>query len=97
MKKASDGGQACKAAEILFLARRRQHPELRVRFHRILERTGNAAGPVKTADEVEALLIQEVRQLGHPSMNHWATQAEQRVRDELKGQDGTVRSRKKRR
>jgi hypothetical protein len=28
-------------------------------------------------------------------MNHWATQAEQRVGDELKAQDVTVRSRKK--
>jgi hypothetical protein len=41
------------------------------------------------------LLIRELRQLGHTSMNQWATQAEQRVSEELKGQDVTLRSRKK--
>jgi hypothetical protein len=46
---------------------------------------------------MEALLIQELRQLGSTSMNDFATQAEQRVGDELKGGDATVRSRKKKR
>jgi hypothetical protein len=52
---------------------------------------------LKTADEVEERLILELRQLGNTSMNQWATQAEQRVSDELKAQDATVRSRKKKR
>jgi hypothetical protein len=51
--------------------------------------------PLKTADEVKELLIQELRALGSASMNEWATQAEERVGHELKGQDATVRSRKK--
>ena len=50
-----------------------------------------------TADEVEGLLIQELRRLGNTSMRQWATGAEARVSDELKGQDDTVRSRKKKR
>jgi hypothetical protein len=62
-----------------------------------LELTRNADGPLKTADEVEEQLIQELRQLGQASMNQWATQAEQRVSDELQSRDATVRSRKKRR
>ena len=79
------------------MERLRQHPELTARFESILELTCNAQGPVKTADQVEGLLIQELRQLGSTSMNHWAMQAEQRVSDELKEQDATVRSRKKKR
>jgi hypothetical protein len=46
---------------------------------------------------MEELLIQELRQLGSTSMNDFATQAEARVGDELKGGDATVRSRKKKR
>lgn len=84
-------------AEAQFLARLRQQPELLARFQSILELTGHAAGPLKTADEIEELLIQELRQLGNASMNQWATRAEQRVGEELKAQDVTVRSRKKKR
>jgi hypothetical protein len=46
---------------------------------------------------VEGLLIQEMRQLGNTSMAEWASQAEERVSNELKGLDATVRSRKKKR
>jgi hypothetical protein len=46
---------------------------------------------------VEALLIQELRQLGSTTMNRWATQAEARVGADLQAQDVTVRSRKKKR
>jgi hypothetical protein len=77
------------------MARLRQHPELMARFQSILELTRDTDGPLKTADEVEERLILELRQLGNTSMNQWATQAEERVSAELKGQDATVRSRKK--
>ncbi len=53
--------------------------------------------PLKTSDELEDLLIEEVRRLGSATMSHWASQAEERVSRELKGQDPTVRSRKKKR
>jgi hypothetical protein len=52
---------------------------------------------LKTADEVEELLIQEMRQLGRTTLQHWAAQAEERVGTELQSQDPTVRSRKKKR
>ena len=97
MKKETCGGHAFQPAEAQFLERLRQHPELLARFQSILELTRNADGPLQTADAVEERLIQELRQLGHASMNHWATQAEQRVSDELKSSDATVRSRKKKR
>jgi hypothetical protein len=67
------------------------------RVQSILDITRNAEGPLKSADEVEGLLIQEMRRLGKTTMNQWAAQAEERVVQELKEQDPTIRSRKKKR
>lgn len=75
----------------------RQHPEMMERVQRILEIAGNEEGPLKTADEVEELLIQEMRRLGNVTLSQWAIQAEERVSGELKREDATVRSRKKKR
>jgi hypothetical protein len=75
----------------------RAHPEMMERLQSILELTRNAEGPLKSADEVEELLIEEMRRLGNVTMNQWATQAEERVSTELKSQDSAVRSRKKKR
>lgn len=84
-------------AELRLLEQLREHPEIMERIQSILDITRNAEGPLKTADQVEELLIQEVRRLGNTSMHEWATHAEERVSSELKGQDPTVRSRKKKR
>ena len=97
MKKEDEVSLKCDAAEQLFLERLRQHPELQSRFERILELAHNTDGPLQTADQVEELLIEELRQLGNVSMNQWAQQAEARVSNELKAADDTVRSRKKKR
>ena len=75
----------------------RQRPQMLARVQSILEIANNTEGPLMTADQVERLLIQEMRQLGNTTMKEWATQAEERVCNELKGQDPTVRSRKKKR
>jgi inosine/xanthosine triphosphate pyrophosphatase family protein len=85
------------ATEKQFLEALRQHPELRARFQSILDLIRQAEGTVQTADAVEGQLIEVLRQLGHASMNQWAAQAEQRVSTELRQQDATVRSRKKKR
>jgi hypothetical protein len=85
------------AQETQLIERLRQHPEMLVRVQSILDLAHAADGPLKSADEVEELLIQELRQLGRSTMNQWATQAEVRVGDELKSQDATVRRRKKKR
>ena len=84
-------------AEARLLTQLREHPEMMERVQNILDLTRSAEGPLKTADEVEELLIQEMRQLGNSSMSQWATHAEERVSKELKEQDPTVRSRKKKR
>jgi hypothetical protein len=73
----------------------RGHPEMMVRVQSILEIARNAEGPLKSADEVEELLIEEMRRLGNVTLRQWAIQAEERVSTELKSQDPTVRSRKK--
>lgn len=75
----------------------RQQPEMLARVQSILDLAHAADGPLKSADEVEELLIHELRRLGHSTMSQWATQAEMRVSAELKTEDATVRSRKKKR
>ena len=83
--------------EMQLIEQLRQNPEIMARVQSILEITRNAEGPLKSADEVEGLLIQEMRRLGKTTMNQCAAQAEERVVQELKEQDPTVRSRKKKR
>jgi hypothetical protein len=97
MKKQKAGTNEFSQSEVQLIEQLRQHPEMMARVQSILELTRNANGPLKTADEVEGLLIQEMRQLGNTSMAEWATQAEERVSNELQGLDATVRSRKKKR
>ena len=85
------------AQEIRIIEQLRQHPEMMARFQSILDLVNNSDGPLKTADEVEELLIQEVRRLGNVTMNQWASRAEERVSQELKAEDDSVRNRKKKR
>lgn len=84
-------------AEMKLVEQLRRHPEMMVRVQEILAIASNEDGPLKTADEVEELLIEAMRQLGNETMGQWASQAEERVSRELKEQDPTVRSRKKKR
>ena len=95
-KKKADQSQFTQQ-EIRLIEQLRQRPEMMARFQSILQLTGHADGPLKSADEVEELLIQEVRRLGNITMNQWAAQAEERVGQELKEQDPTIRNRKKKR
>jgi hypothetical protein len=97
MKKQKAGPKEFSASEVQLIEQLRQHPKMLARVQSILELTRNANGSLKSADEVEGLLIQELRQLGNTSMAEWATQAEERVSNELKGLDATVQSRKKKR
>jgi hypothetical protein len=84
-------------SEAQLLERLRQHPEMMERVQSILDIACSTEGPLKSADQVEELLVHEMRRLGNTSMHEWAAQAEQRVSRELKAQDATVRSRKKKR
>jgi hypothetical protein len=83
------------APELQMIERLREHPELMERFQSILEISANADGPVKSADEVEGLLIEEMRRLGNATMGDWATSAEKRLADQLGQKDVSARARKK--
>lgn len=95
MKRKKAVTQALTPQELHLIEQLRQHPEIKERVQSILELVRNAEGPLKTADEVEDLVIQELRRLGSATMHQWASQAEERVASELQQQDPTVLSRKK--
>ena len=82
-------------ADQRLLARLNAHPELKERIASILQLAENAEGPLRTADELEELLIEEVRRLGAQTMEDWARGAQARVEAEVKAQQpGTYRSKK---
>ena len=95
MKQKDTVAQALTPQEIQLIEQLRQHPEIEARLQSILAIVRNEDGPLKTADAVEELLIQELRRLGSATMHQWASQAEARVTTELRQQDPTVLSRKK--
>ena len=97
MKQKKAGHQTLNPQETKLIEQLRAHPQLLERFQSILHIAANDQGPLKTADEVEELLIQELRRLGSATMHQWANQAEERVTTELRQADPTVRSRKKKR
>ena len=74
MKQKSRSAQPFTAQETQLLEQLRRHPEIMARVQSILEIAGRQAGELKTADQVEELLIQEMRQLGHATMSQWAVQ-----------------------
>ena len=85
------------APEQQLIERLREHPELLERFQSILEISANTDGPIKRADEVEALLIEEMRRLGNTTMADWAARAEKRLGDQLEQKDTSAGVRKKKR
>lgn len=78
--------------EARLVAQLREHPDIRERLQAILDM---ACSRGKTADEIEELLIVEIQQLGHATMQSWATQTEQKLARELEQKDPWVRVRKK--
>lgn len=83
--------------EIRLIRKLRQQPKIRERVEKILEIAESAEGPLKTADQVEELLIEEMRRLGNATIHEWATQAEERVGRELQTEHPAVLKRKKKR
>ncbi len=83
--------------ELQLIERLREHPELMERFRTILEITASGEGPLKSAEEIEGLLIEEMRRLGHATMESWASRAERTVSQQLKQKDSSAGVRKKKR
>ena len=97
MKNKTGSDKPLNQEERKMMERLRRHPEILERVRSILEIAENREGPVKTADEVEELLVQEMRKLGNVTMRDWAGEAEAQLGVALRQKDATLRSRKKKR
>jgi hypothetical protein len=73
-----------------------QHPQLKERLLAIVRLAEGQEGTPRTADEIETLLVEEVRQLGRETMTEWAQAQARRVAREV-GQEHprSYRSKKK--
>ena len=73
----------------------RERPELLERFEAIVALTDSQEGELRSADEVEELLVEEVRRLGSHAMHQWAQGAEERAARELRKEHPQAGLRKK--
>jgi hypothetical protein len=85
------------AQEQQLIERLRRHPELMERFQSILEIGADVNGSIKTADQVEELLVEEMRRLGNTTMKGWAESVEERLSEQLQHREVSARARKKKR
>ena len=81
--------------ELRLIEQLRKRPELLERFRSILEISDSGEGPIKKADEIESLLIEEMRRLGNVTMTSWASGAEKALAEQLEQKDPSARVRKK--
>jgi len=73
------------------------HPALAERFYSILQIADEPGrnGKFRKADEVEAMLIEEVRKLGNEVLMDWAEGVDTQLGEQLKDEDSTVQMREK--
>jgi hypothetical protein len=64
----------------------RERPELMERFESILGLTECEDAPVRRADDVEDMLVEEVRRLGNTTMREWARKTEEKVARQFKAE-----------
>jgi len=85
------------ANERLLLKGLESHPRLMERFLSILSlaEEPDSDGMIRSADEVEALLIEEVRKLGKEGMESWAGKVNRVVAEQSKKEDSSVQLREK--
>ena len=79
------------------LERLNAHPQLKSRLESILELAESETGELRTADQREELLIEELRHLGNQTMDEWARGAHTRVAAEMKQKDPSCYPGKKKR
>lgn len=74
-------------------------PELTQRFAAIatLASEPELDGRIRSADEVESLLVEEVRKLGNETLASWAQGVDSLVGGQVKAQDKSTRMREKKR
>ena len=89
------GNPARTERENELIQRLRGRPDLWARFEAILALTEAEGGELRTADEVEARLVEEVRRLGSEAMQDWAARAEERTAREFQSANPRASVRKK--
>ena len=72
---AMHGSPSPKQRETEMIGRLRRRPDLWERFEAILALTEVEEGELRTAESIQALLVEEVRRLGSAAMHRWAAQA----------------------
>ncbi len=78
------------------LARRLEHnPELLTRFESIMNLS--ESDDLKTVDDIEGVLIDEVRKLGGETLGSWASRREEQLAKKLHEENKGVRMREKKR
>jgi hypothetical protein len=78
-----------------FLEKLRRHPELLERFEAILGLSETRDGPLRSADETEEMLIDEVRRLGSRVMHDWAAATEECAAVQMRREHPRARLKKK--
>jgi hypothetical protein len=64
--------------------RLRQHPELKAKIESILAVVENAQGDIKSANEAEQFVIEEIQKLGQAALQGWADQTHQQQQQDFK-------------
>lgn len=85
------------AEQRLLLEGLESHPKLMSRFLSILSlaEEPDVNGTVRSADEVEAILIDQVRKLGQESMESWASKVDAMLGEQSRQEDPSVQLREK--
>jgi hypothetical protein len=96
MKNETSAKSELSAAERQLIEKLRQRPQMMERVQSILAIAEEASGAM-TADQVEGLLVEEMRKLGNTTLRDWAGGVQQRLETDLRQKEPTVRSRKKKR
>jgi phosphoribosyl-dephospho-CoA transferase len=63
--------------------RLQEHPELREKIEALISVVENAQGDVKTANEAEQRVIEEIQKLGQAALQGWAIQQQQRQQQDF--------------
>lgn len=79
-----------------FMRKLERHPDLRERFESILA-MAEGGDERQSFDEIEELLVEEVRNLGAQTMGGWLSSKEEAVARELKREEPDVQEREKKR
>lgn len=85
------------AEQRLLLQGLESHPKLMSRFLSILSLAEEPGvdGTIRSADEVEAILIDQVRKLGEESLESWAGKVDSILGEQSRQEDSSVQLREK--